>query len=239
MSATGHQPTENQSARSSPGRRGTALPPWGAVLAVVAHPDDESFGLGAVLDGFVRAGATVSVLCLTQGEASTLGRGADLNTIRARELRQAADELGIESAVLLDHPDGRLAEVAGEALTADVLRELDARPVEGLVVFDPSGITGHHDHIAATQAAVTAAESVGLPVLAWSIPSDVAATLNAEYGAGFIGHGVDDIDAVVSVGRDKQRAACACHASQATPGSVLWRRLELLGDREHLRWLRR
>ena len=41
---------------------------------------------------------------------------------------------------------------------------------------------------------------------------------------------------------DHQRAtACAlsvtCHPSQAVPGSALWRRLELLGDREHLRWL--
>lgn len=218
---------------------GDTLPEWRSVLAVVAHPDDESFGLGAVLDGFVLAGAAVSVLCLTQGEASTLGAVADLNAIRALELRQAADELGIASTVLLDHPDGRLADVAGDTLTADVLREIETRPVEGLVVFDPSGITGHHDHIAATRAAVNAAGRVGLPVLAWSIPSDVADTLNAEYGAGFIGHGTDEIDAVVSVGREKQRAACACHASQATPGSVLWRRLELLGDREHLRWLRR
>ena len=48
------------------------LPPWPAVLAVVAHPDDESFGLGAIIDKMTSAGAAVHVLCYTRGEASTL-----------------------------------------------------------------------------------------------------------------------------------------------------------------------
>lgn len=49
-----------------------ALPTWERVLAVVAHPDDEPFGIGAVLDAFACTGSAVSVLCLTHGEASTL-----------------------------------------------------------------------------------------------------------------------------------------------------------------------
>jgi LmbE family N-acetylglucosaminyl deacetylase len=44
----------------------------GPALAVIAHPDDESFGLGAVLAAF-GAGTQVRVLCFTRGEASTLG----------------------------------------------------------------------------------------------------------------------------------------------------------------------
>jgi LmbE family N-acetylglucosaminyl deacetylase len=36
-------------------------------LAVVAHPDDESFGLGAVLSAFIDSGTRVSVLCFTRG----------------------------------------------------------------------------------------------------------------------------------------------------------------------------
>ncbi len=226
--------------RAADGARVTGtLPDWTSVLAVVAHPDDESFGLGALLDGFVQAGAKVSVLCLTQGEASTLGASTDLNQVRAEELRKAAAELGVGSAVLCDYRDGHLAEAVPGILAGEVLRELDARPADGLVVFDPSGITGHPDHIAATRAAIDAAEQRHLPVVAWTLPEDVADALNAELAAGFIGHADDDVDVVVRVDRERQRVASLCHASQAIPTSVLWRRLALLGEREHLRHIRR
>ena len=53
--------------------RSAGIPPvWTSVLAVIAHPDDESFGLGVVLDAFIIAGARVEVLCLSHGEAWTL-----------------------------------------------------------------------------------------------------------------------------------------------------------------------
>ncbi len=214
------------------------LPPWRAVLAVVAHPDDESFGLGAVLDGFVRAGATVSVLCLTQGEASRLGSpGPDLSQMRAMELQNAARQLGVASAVLRTHPDGALDRVDPESLAAEVRRELDQRPAEGLVVFDPTGVSGHPDHAAASRAALDAASQRDLPVLGWTLPLATAAQLNDEFDAAFAGHPDHDIDLVVRVDRDNQRMASLAHASQAVPTSVLWRRLELLGDHEHLRWL--
>ena len=41
----------------------------------------------------------------------------------------------------------------------------------------------------------------------------------------------------VTVDRTRQLEAVHCHATQAVPGSVLWRRLELLGDREFVREL--
>ena len=50
------------------------LPVWESVLAVVAHPDDESFGLGAIIDRMTSGGASVHVLCYTRGEASTLNQ---------------------------------------------------------------------------------------------------------------------------------------------------------------------
>lgn len=214
-----------------------ALPAWAAVLAVVAHPDDESFGLGAVLDAFARAGSTVRVLSLTRGEASTVhGVEGDLATLRAAELRAAAEALGVSATVLRDHPDGALSAV-GDALAREVRDELASVPVDGLVVFDPSGVTGHEDHRAATAAALSAAETLGLPVLGWTLPAAVASLLNAELGTSFVGH--ETVDLVVPVDRGRQRIASLAHASQAIPTSVLWRRLEVLGDVEHLRWLRR
>src|SRR6266571_6027002 len=65
------------------------LPGWDGVLAVVAHPDDESFGLGAVLAAFVDAGARVAVLCLTHGELSTVhGVEGDLSASAPRSSRR-------------------------------------------------------------------------------------------------------------------------------------------------------
>lgn len=214
------------------------LPAWGSVLAVVAHPDDESFGLGAILSTFVDVGAVVHVLCLTQGEASTLHAvPGDLHTVRAAELTSAAAELGLATTTLLSHPDGNLGRTAVGALVLDVEAAIADHAPDGLIGFDIGGVTGHPDHSAATRAGLRAARAAGLPMLGWTLPREVATTLREEFHAPFTGHTAEEVDVVVHVDRERQGRAVACHASQAVPGSVLWRRLELLGDREHLRWL--
>jgi len=215
------------------------LPAWGSVLVVVAHPDDESFGLGAVIDRFVETGASVGVLCFTHGEASTLhGVAGDLRTLRASELAAAARVLGISSVRLLDYPDGGLSGVARDELADHVTAVAAELRAEGFLVFDSSGVTGHPDHVQATSVAVLAGERLGLGVLAWTLPNPVPSQLADEFGAGFTGHDADEVDLVLPVLRDHQLEAVTCHPSQAVPGSVLWRRLELLGGQEHLRWLR-
>ncbi|MEB8327091.1 PIG-L family deacetylase [Dietzia kunjamensis] len=221
-------------------RTTTGLPDWDTVLAVVAHPDDESFGLGAILSSLAGAGARVHVLCLTRGEASTLhGVEGELSVIRERELRAAADALGARGVTLLDLPDGGLTALGADGLDDAVEREIEAVKPDGLVAFDSTGISGHLDHVAATAAAVRAGERHDLGVLAWVLPDDICATLAGEGYAGFLGRPASEIDLALTVDRAAQLAAVECHPSQAVPGSVLWRRLELQGDTEHLRWLRR
>lgn len=215
-----------------------ALPDWREVLVVVAHPDDESFGLGAVIDALVSRGAQVAVLCFTHGEASTLhGSPGDLATLRESELVAAAAALGCSATILRDHPDGALGEVPAAVLVDDVVAVARDRRSEALLVFDPSGVTGHPDHAAAGRAAVAAAQVVGVPVLAWTLPVEVAARLNSDYSAAFSGHRPEEVDVVLEVDRTRQLVAVRAHASQAVPSSVLWRRLELLGRFEHLRWV--
>ncbi|HEY5247192.1 MAG TPA: PIG-L deacetylase family protein [Dermatophilaceae bacterium] len=221
-------------------RRADALPAWTSVLVVVAHPDDESFGLGAVLDAFARSGASVEVLCLTHGEASTLhGAPGDLASLRSAELAAAADVLGVNRAILKDHADGELGDLPVAMLASEVVAAAGSCAAEGFLVFDTAGVTGHPDHMAATAAGLLAAEMLNLPVLGWTLPEAVAARLNQELGAGFIGHRDEEIDLWVSIDRAGQRLASQAHTSQALPNSVLWRRLELLGSTESLRWLRR
>ncbi len=214
------------------------LPDWQRPLAVVAHPDDESFGLGALLSQMAAAGASVHILCYTHGEASTLNENhADLRRQRERELRQASAALGAAGITLLDYRDGRLAEQL-PAVLADHVTELAAQHrADGLLAFDDTGITGHPDHRAATAAAVRAGAAFALPVLAWALPADVADLLEAQTGHPFAGQPPARLDFRIPVDRGRQRRAAWLHASQISPTAVLWRRLELQGDTEHLRWL--
>ena len=225
------------SGQDSRSRSAGHLPQVSRVLAVCAHPDDESFGLGAVLGALSDRGATTRVLCFTHGEASTLGETSrPLDEVRAEELSAAAVFLGVDEVTLLDYPDGHLEEVPLEELAQKVNEAVG--PAEILLVFDEGGITGHPDHCAATAAALLAARRDELPVLAWAVPEHVASVLNAEFGTSFLGRGDSEVDLVVTVDRGRQRQAIACHVSQSTDNPVLWRRLELLGSTESLRWLR-
>jgi LmbE family N-acetylglucosaminyl deacetylase len=221
----------------------STLPPWRSVLAVVAHPDDESFGLGAVVDAFIAAGGRASVLCLTEGESSTLGTGINLAARRRQELTTASRVLGVSTTTLRHHPDGDLGSVCRHVLAGEVIDAAGAARADGLLVFDVTGVTGHPDHAVATSAALLAAEVLDLPVLAWTLPATLADRLNEELGgsagAGFRGQPSDQIDVVLHVDRGHQVEASRAHRSQAADSSPLWRRLELLGDTEHLRWLRR
>lgn len=202
---------------------------FGDVLAVVAHPDDESFGLGAVLAGLGANGAKTRVLCFTHGEASTLGISADLGLVRHRELLAAAQVLGVTRVRLADYPDGGLDDVPPGLLDEQI--ETDLADAALLVVFEPGGVSGHSDHQAATAAAQRVADRHGLTVLQWGVAPEVAATLNAEFGTSFVPFaGVD-----VIVDRSMQLAAIACHESQARDNPVLVRRLELQGTVERIR----
>ncbi len=215
-----------------------SLPGVSSVLVVCAHPDDESFGLGAIIGRFVAGGADVTTLCFTRGEASSLGATArQLAEIRANELAEAAEVLGIKGVKLLDRPDGSLSGESLGDLAAEVTAMAREIGADLLLTFDLGGVTGHPDHHRATEAALAAVGD--LPVLAWSLPSNVASSLNEEFATHFVGREGKDLDVVIEVDRSGQRRAIGCHASQSTENPVLWRRLDLLGETESLRWLRR
>lgn len=210
------------------------------MLAVCAHPDDESFGLGAVVSTLADMGIETRLLCFTHGEASTLGidRG-DLALLRAEELSAAATVLGVSSLQLLGYHDGALSEASLDELSGAVVDAAAIGSIDCLLVFDEGGITGHADHQRATAAALAAAERLGISVLAWALPRHIAERLNAEFGSAFLGRDPSEIDVTLEVDRGRQHAAISCHASQSTDNPVLRRRLALQGTSESLRWLRR
>ena len=229
---------QQEASAAGASRAGRLLPEWAKVLVVVAHPDDESFGLGAIVSLMTATGAAVHILCYTDGEASTLNENsADLDTERETELQQASTELAAATVTLLDYPDSRLGGIPPVELAAHVSHLAVRHQPDGLLVFDDTGITAHPDHQAATRAAMQAATAAELPVLAWALPATIGDRLRAETGQPFTGQPPDRLDLCIRVDRARQRRAALMHASQISPTAVLWRRLQLQGDCEHLRWL--
>ncbi|MHB1472716.1 MAG: PIG-L family deacetylase [Dermatophilaceae bacterium] len=230
------------------GRRVGVPPVWTAVLAVIAHPDEATFGLdpdeatfglGAILDAFVFAGARVEVLCLTHGQAWTLqGAPGDLAVLRGAELASAADVRTPIRAKMQDWADGALCEVCQSRLGAEVVAAADSCHPDGLLVFDTAAVTSRLDYVAASSAGLLAAETLGLPVLGWALSETAATQLKQELTAGLIGHQGEEIDLRVSLERTRQRVASRILQSPARPGSARWRQLELLADTQSLRWLR-
>src|SRR5438552_2579284 len=100
-----------------------------------------------------------------------------------------------------------------------------SRPGRLLPAWPPVlAVVGHPDHQAATGAALRAGRAAGLPVLAWTLPANVASQLRSETGQTFAGQPPDRIDLCIRVDRARQRRAALMHASQISPTAVLWRR---------------
>jgi N-acetyl-1-D-myo-inositol-2-amino-2-deoxy-alpha-D-glucopyranoside deacetylase len=121
------------------------------LLAVFAHPDDESLACGGLLARCAAEGARVTLLCATRGEAGERVPGCSddvaLGIVRRGELHDAAGRLGLHELILLDHPDG---ELPGENYTTFrqeiVLAMRYVRP-DAVVTFGPDGLYWHPDHI--------------------------------------------------------------------------------------------
>jgi LmbE family N-acetylglucosaminyl deacetylase len=126
------------------------------LVAVIAHPDDETF-VSPILAHYARAGVRVYMVIATdgsQGVAPHAGTpaGDSLAAIRVGEARCVARELGLREPILLGLPDAGLAALRpwpGEPLDRlatrleVLLREL--RP-QAVITWGPGGGYGHADH---------------------------------------------------------------------------------------------
>jgi LmbE family N-acetylglucosaminyl deacetylase len=137
------------------------------LLAIFAHPDDESLGAGSTLAKYSAEGVETYLICATAGERGWNGEEKDnpgffeLGKIRKNELRCAAETLGIKQVFFLDYIDGDLDQAnPQEAIDklAAIIRKV--RPQVALS-FGPDGAYGHPDHIAISQLAQAACFRAG------------------------------------------------------------------------------
>jgi len=136
------------------------------VLAVFAHPDDESLACGGTLARLADAGARVVLLCASRGEAGSVSDPAlvpdgDVGAVRTRELHEAARILGIRDVLVKDHPDGDLRWDDVPELHAEIVDALQCYRPDAVVTFDADGLYWHLDHVGVHERTFTAVRSLG------------------------------------------------------------------------------
>ena len=165
----------------------------GGLMAIYAHPDDETFGVGGTMAHYAGRGVPVTMICATRGEVGEIAAGSEatpetLGAYREQELRDAMAILGVDDVRFLEFRDSGMA---GTPENADprALHNAQADDVVGPLVaairerrpdivctWDASGGYGHPDHVAihhhATAAVHAAADATrfGSAGAAWSTP---------------------------------------------------------------------
>jgi LmbE family N-acetylglucosaminyl deacetylase len=150
------------------------------ILSVLAHPDDESFGMGGTLALYAKQGVKVHLICATRGEAGEVGPEylqdyESIGELREAELRCAAGHLGLAGVYFLDYRDSGMTGSNDngnpDALVQAPLDEVAAKIVDYIrtiqpqvvLTFDPIGGYRHPDHIAIHKATVRAFHLAGDP----------------------------------------------------------------------------
>ncbi|MFJ9034059.1 PIG-L deacetylase family protein [Streptomyces sp. NPDC102274] len=180
--------------------------PGATVLAVHAHPDDETWATGAALSTLSALGCTVHLRVASGGEASEPGQTeVAARTRRAGRLAGATAALGVHQWDWLD--EGRWIDTAGRpsprSLTSARVEDLSGAIVQHIADINPDivltvgadGLTGHPDHILIHQAVRHATAHLSVPVTVFGahlLRSDIARgreLLRAELGDTTIGSG--------------------------------------------------
>ena len=150
------------------------------ILVVLAHPDDESFGMGGTLALYASRGVDVRLVCATRGEMGEIDPEyketiQSAACLRTQELRCAVEQLGLSELYFLNYRDsgmpGAEANHHPKALAAQPVEQVaqevahlirEVRP-QVVLTFDPIGGYRHPDHIAIQRATVRAFELAASP----------------------------------------------------------------------------
>ena len=145
-----------------------------SLLAIFAHPDDESCGPGATLAMYASQGVKVSLITATKGEGGTCDDPAcsdygsisreQVGIVRLEELRNACKALGIPHWAVLGYPDSGLAQCNRRALEEELVRWIRTVRPQVVLTSYPEGVLGHPDHDTVARVAAKAYLGAGRPV---------------------------------------------------------------------------
>jgi len=215
------------------------------LLAVFAHPDDETFLAGPLLAHLVARGVEVQLICATPED----GPPGSVAGVRRRELACAASVLGIGALHPLGYSEAQLWRATVAELTGRV-RDIAAsvRP-DALLTDAAYGAYGHAHHILLHRAAVAAGAVLALggqavPVYALAYPLGLVVPYFTMLGRlGLLSRltgGREDLDLPRIVAGQRpadlrlrvedsiamRRRAGACHRSQLASAPLPLRALE-------------
>ena len=160
------------------------------ILAVFAHPDDETSVAGGTIALSVQEGVEVTVVTATRGEWGTLGTGGmtiareELPAVREAEHRAVMQLYGAHPPVFLGYEDATMGEADLASAVRQVAAEMQRVRPDVVITWGPTGMSRHPDHIAVHQATVEAfrayTASASARLFYAALPLDVARRFEAE-----------------------------------------------------------
>ena len=127
------------------------------LLALFAHPDDESMGMGGTLAKYAAQGVETYYVCATRGERGWFGPEEQnpglhaLGQLREKELTAAVNELGMKGLSFLDLIDGEVDQADHNEVIRKIVTHIRRIQPQVVVTFPPDGNYGHPDHISIGQ----------------------------------------------------------------------------------------
>jgi LmbE family N-acetylglucosaminyl deacetylase len=127
------------------------------LLAVFAHPDDESMGMGGTLAKYSAEGVETHLVCASRGEKGWFGPEEQdpgperLGQIRTKEVENAVKELGVKGLSFLGYIDGDVDKANPTEIIGKIVAHIRRIQPQAIVTFPPDGNYGHPDHIAIGQ----------------------------------------------------------------------------------------
>ena len=155
------------------------------LMAVHAHPDDESSSTGGVLATYSAEGIRTVVVTCTNGEFGDAPGGikpgqdghdeATVAQIRLAELSQATKLLGVTNLELLGYHDSGMPEwdyrnrpdafcnVPLEVISGRIAELIERYRPQVVITYDDKGMYQHPDHVHASLSAQAAVAATGIP----------------------------------------------------------------------------